>query len=725
MALRRFGATVRCNRWAVSTLAFCIAGIAQPAFAQSADGLAAPAEQVPEPDAPQGERIAASTSITGTAGSDGLVTYTAADLARFAPRSALDMIGQIPDFEISGDDDERGLGTASQNVLINGQRVSGKSSDAEAALAAIPADRVQRIEVSEGARLGIPGLTGRVANVVVTGGATNGLTLRYRWEGRQRENLPTQITTGSISASGRLGGSDVTLSLSNNDGFRRGGAGLQRTIRGDGVLTDTSFERGVVSNDRPRLAGTLARRFADGSILNLNLAGELQWFRARSTNELTAIATGEKRDELIGDNDRERLIEVGGDYEFALGGGRLKLIALQSHERANNVSTAQLTPRTAGAIATGRRFARQSSEGESILRGEYSWGGGAWQIAAEGAYNFLDNRISLGRLQSDGTFADVALSNPEAFVDEWRSELLLTRALTLRPGLTLQLIGGGEYSRLQLAGTNGQVRQFIRPKGSATLAWTATPQLTVTATLARRVGQLSFFDFTDSVSLDNNTSTSGNANLVPEQSWRAEVQAAQSLGTLGSMTVSGFGERITDIVDSIPIGATGEGVGNLPSATRIGAQLSGTLLFDRIGVPGMRLNVSGRWQRSAVADPVTGITRRISNDTIYGWEFELRHDIPNSAFAWGATSGDDRSAPGYRLDQTSRYFFTRPYSEIYVEHKNVLGATVRLALRNVLLGEDNIKREVFVNRRDGPVAFREEQLRRIGPIGMIVISGNF
>ena len=73
------------------------------------------------------------------------------DFARFAPRSALDMAEQIPGFSIRSDDGERGLGQANTNVIINGQRISGKSNGPVSALQRIPADEVVRLELVDGA----------------------------------------------------------------------------------------------------------------------------------------------------------------------------------------------------------------------------------------------------------------------------------------------------------------------------------------------------------------------------------------------------------------------------------------------------------------------------------------------------------------------------------------------------------------------------------------------
>jgi hypothetical protein len=46
-------------------------------------------------------------------GVEGARSYTPADFARFAPRTALDMLRQVPGFSIEGVSQERGLGQAS------------------------------------------------------------------------------------------------------------------------------------------------------------------------------------------------------------------------------------------------------------------------------------------------------------------------------------------------------------------------------------------------------------------------------------------------------------------------------------------------------------------------------------------------------------------------------------------------------------------------------------
>jgi hypothetical protein len=93
--------------------------------------------------------------------------YTPVDFVRFAPRTAYDMLAQVPSFTIRSADTERGLGQASENILIDGRRIADKSGGAVDQLRRTSAQAVDRIEIVDAASLGIPGLSGQVANVIL------------------------------------------------------------------------------------------------------------------------------------------------------------------------------------------------------------------------------------------------------------------------------------------------------------------------------------------------------------------------------------------------------------------------------------------------------------------------------------------------------------------------------------------------------------------------------
>ena len=137
---------------ALLTATACIAvTCAAPAFAQ---------ETATPPDTPPAT-TEAPTASTATR------VFTPDYFARYAPKTAYDMLRQVPGFTIREADQERGLGQASENVLINGLRISTKSGGATAESQRISASNVERIELVDAATLGIAGLTGLVANIVV------------------------------------------------------------------------------------------------------------------------------------------------------------------------------------------------------------------------------------------------------------------------------------------------------------------------------------------------------------------------------------------------------------------------------------------------------------------------------------------------------------------------------------------------------------------------------
>ncbi len=654
----------------------------------------------------------------------GTMTYTAADFATFAPRSALDMVEKIPDFVLRAISDDRGLGQASENILINGERISGKSNDARTALSRISASAVQRIELVDGATLGIPGLTGRVANVIVLSSRIEG---QFRWDPQFRRNVEDQLYTGSISASGRVGASDFTLSLSNTQGLRRGGVGPQITADASGVLLLAREERVQFHADQPRLSGSLSRTWADGSILNVNLAGELYIFDARFEAESFPQDGTADYDDLFVQTEDGWNIEASGDYSFDVSGGRLKLIGLQRYEHSPTTNEFSFLDRVPAAVRMGSRLDRVLNEGESVGRAEYSWGsaGREWQLALEGAYNFLDVATEFGALQPDGSATLAPLPGGNTFVDEWRGEATLTRGWSLGTGLTLQTTAGAEYSKISQTGAGGLSRSFVRPKGSAALAWVASPHLTVNASIERQVGQLSFFDFSSFTDIRQDVAQAANTRLVPEQTWRIDGEVIRSLGLSGSLTLGGYHEWISDIVDRVPLSPTEEGVGNLPSARRWGVIGRGTLLFDVLGWRGARLNGSAEFRGSSVRDPLTGDNRRISGDLRRRWSVDFRYDIPDSAIALGGAISEERFASTFRLDQIGDSSLTKPITAVFVEHKNIFGLTVRLTARNLNDTRDDLRRDVYLDRRDGPLEFRERQLRRIHLIGVLAISGSF
>lgn len=687
------------NMWAI---ALCL-GSAGPACADTEAGIS--------------QNVGLEPRVEG-----GKQIYEVSQFARYAPQTAADLARQIPGFLITQVSADRGLGEASQNVLINGQRITGKGSDAETALSRIPISSVTRLEIVDGATLDVSGLNGQVLNVITQ---EDGIKGNYAWRPQFRRRIDPNWLNGEVNVSGPLGKGSFTLGVNNNESFRSGGWGdeIARDPGGDIIFIREQF--GHSDGDRPRIAGTYNLKSDGGSIFNAN--GALEFYRYLNVREFdrSAPAQADIFEQRTSSED-EWNMELGADYDFALGAGRLKVIGFHRFEHSPFSSTFR-SDYTDGRSATGQRFDQQIDEGESVARAEYRWKAGkaGWQVSAEAAYNYLDAESELFSLDNMGEFQSVPLPNATARVEEKRGQMIASYGLPLAPDLTLQTTLGGEYSQLSQSGTSGLRREFWRPKGSAALAWKASPRLDVSLKMQRKVGQLNFGNFLASVDVQNNNNNAGNPQLVPPQSWLANLEANRSLGPGGSIKLKIDAEQINDIVDQIPVSATEEAPGNLASAKRLRGEINTSLILDMIGFKGAKLDTTLALQTVSVRDPLTGESRPISKRGRSYWSLDFRHDIPGTQWAWGAFAEDSGNYGFYRLDYFGRDYRTGPFALAFVEHKDVFGLKVRGIIQNLVGQQEKYKEIFYLERSDGPVEYTSLGTNKYGMIYRLQVSGTF
>jgi hypothetical protein len=649
-------------------------------------------------------------------------TYVPADFAQFAPQTALDMLNRVPGFAIKQEEDTRGLGQATGNVVINGQRLSGKSNDVVTELSRIPARNVERIEIVDGATLKIAGLSGQAANVIVRSTGISG-QWRYRPEFRSYYTDPL-LNRFDVSVSGTKGPVQYTVGVENR-GNRSGAGGPTWIYSPAGALTEERREEWRGNADQPQITGRFVFDGPRQSKGNLNLLYRRLYFDYLETGTRTPLGSV-ARDRQVTEDQHGDSYEIGGDYELGLGVGKLKLIGLSRGNAYPDMTT--VTTHFGDATpAVGDRFTQNGKERETIGRGEYRWNsrGAEWQISAEGAFNSLDSTSGLFEMNPAGVFDEIPLPGGTARVQEDRYEVIGSYGRPLTKNLTMKLSAGEEYSQLAQAGAGGTTRTFYRPKGELSAAWKFSPRTDINVKLARKVGQLNFFDFLASVDVASNIEKSANPDLVPEQSWDFQVEGVHNLGKLGSTTLRLYGRLIDDIIDYVPIGANGQSPGNLDHATVYGIESRSTLNLDQFGWHGARLDTDVQVQDSKVTDPLTGQERHISNSLLRAGSVGLRYDMPKSNWAAGADASYELDAEYYRLTEVGRQWEGPVWGDLYVEHKNVHGLTIRAGMYNLFAADSRWNRTVYTGRRTGPVAFVEDRERRIGPIYSFSIRGKF
>lgn len=684
-----------------------LALLAAPALAQDDSGDAAP-------------------PVAAESGVPGREIYTAADFARFAPRNALDMIRQVPGFTIVTNDQGRGLGQASDNVLINGERHTSKSDSLFDTLARISASRVERIEIVDGATLGIPGLSGQTANVVTKGGAITG---RYEYRAIWRPRYAkTSYGGGEVSLSGSTPGLEWTAAYTH--GVGRGGAGGNVgafLTDATGLLTERRDVLIQFVGEYPRLSGSLKWDGPGTAVANFN-ANYSRIYTESSNDEIRDLVTGTDAFRDFDTRERGYGYEFGGDIDFALGAGRLKLIGLERFDRLRYRADSRLIPDD-GSLTTGGRFVQHSDSGERIGRAEYRWDmlDGNWQLDAEAAFNRLDREAQLFDLDPLGEFIDIPFPAGSGGVTEDRYELVLNYNRALAPGWTLQVGAGGEYSRLAQTGTGGLARRFWRPKGSMNLAWNPEQGLDLSLKLARTVGQLAFGDFLANVNLAQDNGNAGNALLVPQQAWEADFEVRKNLGVWGSGTLRVYGRWIEDYIDTVPVAGGQESRGNIEGSAKLyGASLNATLNLDPLGWKGAKITANGRIEGSSLADPLTSRDRPFSSHNYTGGEANLRYDVPDSDWAMGGGFNWSINKPYVRLFEVGQDYEGPVYAFAYIENKDVFGLTVNLNVFNLSGGRSFFDRTIWTGLRDRSLIASVERRRLdVSTIYRISIKGSF
>lgn len=675
------------------------------------NGVAADDTETPSDDSLVGEELS-----TGR-------TFTPGEFARFVPRNSLDMLNQVPGFTVRSDNQGRGFGQANANVLINGQRLSSKSQDVRDQLRRVTAGNVERIEIVDGATLDIPGLSGQVANVVTRGGDISG-SFEYRTIHRPKYAEPGWFG-GEISVNGST--TNLEWNAAYTHGMGRGAAA------GPGIITDAQgnvIERREIHShfegDFPQLTANFKWTGPGDTIANLNVQYDREFINF-SNDEERDLVTDVDQFRDFGNSGDNYGYEVGGDLEFGLGPGRIKLIALDSLGNDDFQSDSVLFFAD-DSPSTGNRYASQSESGERIGRIEYQWDrlGGNWQLDAEAAFNEYEQTSQFYDLDITGALLEIPLPNSTGEVTEERYEVILTHGRTLANGITLQLGLGGENSELSQTGPGGLTRTFWRPKGSFSLAWTIEEGLDLSFKVARTVSQLSFGQFLARVNLELGNTNAGNVELKPTLNWESDLELEKSLGSWGSSNLKLYARWSEDYIDVIPLPGGGESPGNIDKAELYGVEWNSTVNLDPLGWEGAKLDLEFTVEESSLIDPLTGQSRSFSRHFDRGADISLRHDIPDTNWAWGAGLQYDHVLPSYRLSEIELNYEGPTYTWAFIEHKDFFGLTASLNIFNLNDGRAIYNRTIYSGpRNDSPLLSVEHRDRSVQPIFRFELTGNF
>ncbi len=693
--------------------------LVSPAFAQS-DAADLP---VVQPDVPP--------VIAGEGGADCettpcVIRYPAAFFDLYRPVTALDMVRNVPGFQIDDGGGSRGFAGAAGNVLIDGERPAVKSDSASAILSRLPASSVEAIDLIRGqaASFDLRGQTVAI-NVILKPGAGTATS----WEAGAEFDVrdPNLYPFGEISRTGRKGALRYQVGIETERYFFRS-AGLERVLDTDDLEIESRDEEFFETGKGVKVSGNGTLPWGK-TVFRMN--GTVDFFDENGgETSLRTPLDGDPPPFVLfqGDEDRELALEIGGDIERTLSKTvSAKLIGLfrrNDFEEKGLLASAPVELPTVPATET----VFDSLNTETILRVEIDYtglDGHQFELSAEGALNSLDSDFSLNADAGNGMgLQPVPVPGAQTTVEERRGDFALSDSFSVGP-ISIDAILAAEISTIEQTGGFELTRSFFFMKPSLTVTWAPSEKTQVRLFGAREVGQLDFFDFVSSADLGDVELSLGNPDLAPEVTWAIEAAIEQRFGTIGAVTFTAFYDWISDVSDLLPLAGILEVPGNIGDGWRRGIRVDATLPLDRIWLRNGRLDLTGRYQDSNVTDPVTGLDRVLSGEREWSVRLEFRQDLTQQRWAWGWDLDLFAPQPFFGLDEFDLQRRTGDL-DAFIETTRFWGIRIRLGANNLFNQGQDRDRTVFAGARGAsPIAFSEVRDRDWSRSVFLTFSGTF
>jgi len=665
-----------------------------------------------------------------------IVTYAAEFFGRYQPNTALDMVNQVPGFQLDNGEDERGFGNAVGNILINDRYPSAKQDTPSQILQRIPAGQVERIELIRGQVREID-LLGRpvVVNLVLA----EDTPAAIRWELAVRKNfsLTPLAPFGGISVADRWGQTTYNFGI---DGRRSsfGDPGNREILDAAGMRTETRIEDHEGTGFNANAYLTAARDFGATS-LRFNSTIN---FEHRDEDRLTQIvpedaASLPTNDSLVAER-RNRRFEIGLNAERGLSAdltGKAVLLYFQLDQEPLSV---QRRFDEAGDQTLFREADTEARATESIGRLEFVWSkfrNHVLQLNVEGAKNVLDSMLV--QTVDTGTGPEIVpVPGANSRVEEDRADILLTDTWSFNK-YKFEYGLGWETSTISQTGDAVQERSFSFVKPRATLTYAPSAERQTRVTLWRKVAQLDFNDFVSATVFEDDDLALGNPDLQPETTWIAQFSEEWRFGELGVVKLFLFHHWISDVQDLLPLTSEFEVPGNIGDGRRWGVELESTWPLEAIGLTGAKLDAKIRWQDSTVPDPVTANDRVLSaqggiedeigfrDDNRYSLILGFRQDFETTKVAWGWDYSTRAERPLFKVNELE-IFDEGVLLSAFIETTRWFGIKIGLAAENMLDIVDARDRTIYIGERE-LTALESIELRRLtnGRRITLQLSGTF
>ncbi len=630
------------------------------------------------------------------------VVYEAAYFSEYRPVSVNDMVSRIPGVGLAlgrGGRDRRGLGAGENEILINGQRQTGKSNEGRSQLSRIAADQVDYIEIIRGTsgEMDVRS-SGQVINVVLLDGRSRpSVTAELNADYKQDD---TYHPGAKLSWAGQSGSFNYLFAAEAEPRYENRRA-AETSRDAAGRLLETRREESVRDQTDYEASFNLGWRLADGAAQLNGLYGEDSppEDRLRVITDFSGGAAAVRREREFIDRVRSNW-ELGGDYERSFdGGGTYRLLFIVNDREFRSVRERF---EAAGGEEEKNLYLRSAGrDRERIARTSYSWelaDGQGLELGVERAQTIRDGDIRLG-LAGDGAPSPLTgglvpsdIDNALSTVEEIRYENFVVHNWRLGDRMSLESSLVYELSTISQTGdvVNERDFRFLRPK--LDYRFDITPSLQLRATAARDVSQLSFSDFSSSSDGgdDDRDIQAGNPDIAQERSWNYGLNLEYRLpGNAGVLNTELYYHDISDVIDRIDVTTDpldpASARGNIGDAVRYGIDASVSARLGFVGLPSALLTVGLGAQDSEVTDPFTRVQRRLRWSERWRGRLNFRHDVTrwNLSYGFGYWNSDNQGGGRAQIDIADIERELRDHGlGLFLETKAFDGVTFRFDARD-------------------------------------------
>ena len=632
------------------------------------------------------------------------VVYEAAYFDQFQPVSVNDMVSRIPGIGLAlgggGGGGCRGLGGGACEILINGQRITGKSNEGRSQLSRISADDVDYIEIIRGTseEIDVRG-GGQVVNIVLRAA-------------QSRSSIAAEISTDRMQDSKLAPGARLSYSVQN------GNLNYLFHIQSDPnyvnqVIRESSFDPEGVATERRLEESTRDQTNYETSV-NLGYQFEKSMVQLNALYGQTAPPTDITRG-IIGlaeDNPSVNLEreanqgrrdnwELGGDYEYSFDNrSKFRFLFIVNdrdfdftRERFQVGSDEETKDLFLFSAARDRERIARSSYTFNLLAGQ------AIETGVEIAQTIRDSEIRLGNddeggepSAAHGGLFPVDVDNALSSVEEIRSEYFAIHNWQLTDSMSLETALVYESSEITQSGDVGNSRSFGFFKPRVDYRYNLTESLQFRATAEKTVSQLSFSDFsaTTDNSDDDQDTIAGNPNIRQEQTWRYDLNLEYRLpNNIGVLNSKFYYRDVSDVIDRIDVSPSPDNLqsarGNIGNGTRYGLNLDASTQLSYLGLPNALFTVRLGINESELLDPFLGIERRFGWSRRWNGRTEFRHDVNKYNLSYGFNySTQAREGSNYtRIDVFDIEREIPDYDlNLFFEKRAFGGVTFRFDMRN-------------------------------------------